>query len=92
LIWAAFPPLSGKNLQKTASKSLLEMLQNTHKMSKKFCFYTEIFYIKNLQIKVDILVTYLRQVSYRKWNEMTAIYQIQIKRQRVCASFGWKLL
>jgi hypothetical protein len=46
VIWAAFPPLTGKNLQKTASKSLLEMLQNTPKLSKNFCFYTEIFYIK----------------------------------------------
>jgi hypothetical protein len=40
VIWAAFPPLTGKNLQKTASKSLLEMLQNTPKLSKKNCFYT----------------------------------------------------
>ena len=46
VIWAAFPPLTGKNLQKTASKSLLEMLQNTPKMSKKSVFYTEILYIK----------------------------------------------
>jgi hypothetical protein len=49
VIWAAFPPLTGKNLQKTASKSLLEMLQNTPKLSKNLCFYTEIFYIKNLK-------------------------------------------
>jgi hypothetical protein len=30
-IWAAFPLVAGKNLQKPASKSLLEMLQKTHK-------------------------------------------------------------
>jgi hypothetical protein len=47
VIWAAFPPPTGKNLQKTTSKSLLEMLQNTPKMlQKNFCFYTEIFSIK----------------------------------------------
>ena len=44
--WAAYPLGSGNNLQKTASKSLLEMLQNTPKLSKKNCFYTEIFYIQ----------------------------------------------
>ena len=44
VIWAAFPPLTGKNLQKTANKSLLEMLQNTHKMSKFFLFLHRIFF------------------------------------------------
>jgi hypothetical protein len=44
--WAAYPLRSGNNLQKTASKSLLEMLQNTPNLSKNFCFYTEIFYIQ----------------------------------------------
>jgi hypothetical protein len=37
-----FPLFSGMYLQKTASKSLLEMLQNT----KNLCFYTEILYVK----------------------------------------------
>jgi hypothetical protein len=36
--WTAYPLGSGNNLQKTASKSLLEMLQNTPKLSKKILF------------------------------------------------------
>ena len=44
VIWAAFPPLTGKNLQKTASKSLLEMLQNTPKLSKKISVFTHNFF------------------------------------------------
>jgi hypothetical protein len=91
MIWAAFPLVAGKNLQKPASKSLLEMLQNTHKVKKIFCFYTENFHMKISKLKYKF-VTYLRQVSYRKWYEMTAIYQIQIKKEEVYASFGWKLL
>jgi hypothetical protein len=43
VIWAAFPPLTGKNLQKTASKSLLEMLQNTPKMLQKISVFTQKF-------------------------------------------------
>jgi hypothetical protein len=43
--WVAYPLRSVNNLQKTASKSLLEMLQNTPNLSKNLCFYTEIFYI-----------------------------------------------
>jgi hypothetical protein len=44
--WAAYTLGSVTNLQKTASKSLLEMLQNTLNLSKNFCFYTEIFCIQ----------------------------------------------
>jgi hypothetical protein len=32
VIWVAFPPPTGKNLQKNSKQSLLEMLQNTPKM------------------------------------------------------------
>jgi hypothetical protein len=39
-------PCTGENLQKPASKSLLEMLQKTTKVKENFCFYTEIFCIK----------------------------------------------
>jgi hypothetical protein len=46
-ISAAFPLVPGKNLQKPASKSLLEMLQNTQKVKKIFCFYTENFHMKS---------------------------------------------
>jgi hypothetical protein len=39
-------PCTGENLQKPASKSLLEMLQNTNKVKEKKKIYTEIFCIK----------------------------------------------
>jgi hypothetical protein len=35
-IWAAFPLVAGKFLQKPASKSLLEMLKNTTKVRENF--------------------------------------------------------
>jgi hypothetical protein len=47
--WAAYPLRSDDNLQKTASKSLLEMLQNTLNLSKNLCFYTEFFYIQKYE-------------------------------------------
>ena len=77
VIWAAFPPLTGKNLQKTASKGLLEMLQNTPKMSKKFLFLHKFFYIKILNKKL-IFLTYLwvleteiqmEMMQQIKWNK-----------------------
>jgi hypothetical protein len=45
-ILAVFPLVPGKNLQRTASKSLLEMLQNTKMLRKILCFYKENFHIK----------------------------------------------
>jgi hypothetical protein len=45
-IWAAFPLVAGKFLQKPASKSLLEMLKNTTNVKKIFCFNTENFHTK----------------------------------------------
>jgi hypothetical protein len=35
-IWAAFPLLAGKFLQKPASKSLLKVLKNTTKVKENF--------------------------------------------------------
>jgi hypothetical protein len=46
-IWAAFPLVAGKFLQKPASKSLLEMLKNTTKVRGKFSALTQkIFHTK----------------------------------------------
>ena len=47
IILTAFPLVPGKNLQKPASKSLLEMLQNTKMLRKIFYFYTENFHMKS---------------------------------------------
>jgi hypothetical protein len=52
---AAFPLVSGKNLQKPASKSLLEMLHNTTKLRKISVFYAEIFHMKSPSNKTEIL-------------------------------------
>jgi hypothetical protein len=41
--WAAYPLRSVTNLQKTASKSLLEMLQNTPNLLKKISVFTQKF-------------------------------------------------
>jgi hypothetical protein len=46
-----FPLLLVRTCKKTASKSLLEMMQNTPKMSKKFYFYTKKIYIKKSEMK-----------------------------------------
>jgi hypothetical protein len=51
---AAFPLVSGKNLQKPASKSLLEMLHNTTKLRKISVFYAEIFHMKSPSNKTEI--------------------------------------
>jgi hypothetical protein len=51
---AAFPLVSGKNLQKLASKSLLEMLHNTTKLRKISVFYAEIFHMKSQSNKTEI--------------------------------------
>jgi hypothetical protein len=48
--WAAYPFKSVTNLQKTASKSLLEMLQNTPNLSKKIMFLHRNFYIQKSEI------------------------------------------
>jgi hypothetical protein len=58
-IWAEFPLVAGKFLQKPASKSLLEMLKNTTKVRENFLLLHRKFPHKNLQEK-DILLTYLR--------------------------------
>jgi hypothetical protein len=50
-IWAAFPLVAGKFLQKPASKSLLEMLKNTTKVRGNFLPYHRKFPHKNLQEK-----------------------------------------
>jgi hypothetical protein len=50
--WAAYTLGSVTNLQKTASKSLLEMLQNTLNLSKKISVFTQKFLAyKNLKMK-----------------------------------------
>ena len=44
MIWAAFPPLSGKNLQKKQQAKACWKCCKTHtKCPKIFCFYTEKF-------------------------------------------------
>jgi hypothetical protein len=58
-IWAEFPLVAGKFLQKPASKSLLEMLKNTTKVRENFLLLHRKFPHKNLQEKM-ILLTYLR--------------------------------
>jgi hypothetical protein len=58
-IWAKFPLVAGKFLQKPASKSLLEMLKNTTKVRENFLLLHRKFSHKNLQEKYDIM-TYLR--------------------------------
>jgi hypothetical protein len=61
-IWAAFPLVAGKFLQKPASKSLLEMLKNTTKVRGNFLPYHRKFPHKNLQEKYEML-TYLRELK-----------------------------
>jgi hypothetical protein len=58
-IWAEFPLVAGKFLQKPASKSLLETLKNTTKVRENFLFLHRKFPHKNLQEKYDFM-TYLR--------------------------------
>jgi hypothetical protein len=55
VIWAAFPPLTGKNLQKTASKACWKCCKTHPKCQKISVFTQKFFSYKNLQIKVDIL-------------------------------------
>ena len=49
-----FPLLSGMYLQKTASKSLLEMLQNTPNMLQKISVFTHKFYIEKSELKIYV--------------------------------------
>ena len=58
-ILATYLLVTGKNLQKPASKCLLEMLHNTTKFRKKIVFYAEIFHIKSPN-ECIVYVTYLR--------------------------------
>ena len=60
--WAAYTLGSVTNLQKTASKSLLEMLQNTLNLSKNFCFYTEIFSIQKSENE-NLFLTFQRMLK-----------------------------
>ena len=87
-----FPLLSGMYLQKTASKSLLEMLQNTPNMLQKISVITQKFYIEKSELKVYVFDLSKRVLATEKCNEMTAIISDPNQRPRVCASYGWKLL
>jgi hypothetical protein len=69
--WAAYTLGSVTNLQKTASKSLLEMLQNTLNLSKNFCFYTEIFSIQKSENE-NLFLTFLRMLKAEIYMEMNA--------------------
>jgi predicted nucleic-acid-binding Zn-ribbon protein len=60
--WAAYTLGSVTNLQKTASKSLLKMLQNTLNLSKKNCFYTEIFSIQKSENE-NLFLTFQRMLK-----------------------------
>jgi hypothetical protein len=90
--WVAYPLGSVTNLQKTTSKSLLEMLQNTPNLSKNFCFYTEIFCIQKSENENFIFDLSKRVLATEKCNEMTTIISDPNQRPRVYASYGWKLL
>ena len=68
------------------------MLQNTPKMLQKFMFLHRNFICENLNLKNLYFDLSKRVLATEKWNEMTEKYQIQIKRPRVCANYGWKLL
>jgi hypothetical protein len=69
--WAAYTLGSVTNLQKTASKSLLEMLQNTLNLSKNFCFYTEIFSIQKSENE-NLFLTFQRMLKAEIYMEMNA--------------------
>jgi hypothetical protein len=68
-------------LQKTTSKSLLEMLQNTPNMLQKISVFTQKFYIEKSELKIYVFDLSKRVLVTEKCNEMTEIYQIQIKGQ-----------
>jgi hypothetical protein len=74
-----FPLFYGMYLQKTASKSLLEMLQNTPNMLQKISVFTQKFYIEKSELKIYVFDLSKRVLATEKRNEMTEIYQIQIK-------------
>ena len=76
-----FPLLSGMYLRKTASKSLLEMLQNTPNMLQKISVFIQKFYIEKFELKIYVFDLSKRVLATKKRNEMTEIYQIQIKGQ-----------
>jgi hypothetical protein len=61
-IWAAFPLVAGKFLQKPASKSLLEMLKNTTKVKGNFLPYHRKFPHKICKKSIEML-TYLRELK-----------------------------
>jgi hypothetical protein len=46
VIWATFPPLTGKNLQKNSKQKLVGNAAKHTQNVKNFWFYTEFFYIK----------------------------------------------
>jgi hypothetical protein len=78
--WAAYTLGSVTNLQKTASKSLLEMLQNTLNLSKNFCFYTEIFSIQKSENE-NLFLTFQRMLKAEIVMEMNAASKWIRKRQ-----------
>jgi hypothetical protein len=55
VIWAAFPPLIGKNLQRNNKQKLAGNAAKHTQNVKKFLFLHRIFLHRNLQIKVDII-------------------------------------
>jgi hypothetical protein len=87
-----FPLFSGMYLQKTASKSLLEMLQNTPNMLQKISVITHKFYIEKFELKIYVFDLSKRVLVTEKCNEMTEIISDPNQMPRVCASYGWKLL
>jgi hypothetical protein len=59
-IWAAFPLVAGKFLQKPASKSLLEMLKNNNKCYRKFSALPQKISTQKICKKNGEILTYLR--------------------------------
>jgi hypothetical protein len=67
-----FPLFSGMYLQKTASKSLLEMLQNTPKMLQKISVFTQKFYMWKSELKnlyFDLSKRMLATENGMKWQQ-----------------------
>ena len=79
--WAANTLGSVTNLQKTTSKNLLEMLQNTLNLSKNFCFYTEIFSIQKSENE-NLFLTFQSMLKAEIVMEMNAASKWNKKKAR----------
>ena len=78
--WAAYTLGSVSNLQKTTSKNLLEMLQNTLNLSTNFCFYTKKFSIQKFENE-NLFLTFQRMLKAEIVVEMNAASKWIRKRQ-----------